>query len=76
MAEEEFSVLVLEARAYLKRISEKRGTLKQVAVDTGISADWVYQFHQGRIPTPSVNYVERVLKHGGYKIIISKEETK
>lgn len=68
------SVLAQKARDYLKECSDKR-KLREVAKGCGISTDWVYKFHQGRIESPSVNFIEKILIFGGFKILVLKSQT-
>lgn len=68
------SVLVQKARDYLKECSGKR-KLREVAEGCGISIDWVYKFHQGRIESPSVNFIEKILNFGGFKILVLKSQS-
>ncbi|MFT7565851.1 MAG: transcriptional regulator with XRE-family HTH domain [Pseudoalteromonas distincta] len=67
------SVLIQKARDYLKECSEKRA-LREVAQGCGISIDWVYKFHQGRIESPSVNFIEKILIFGGFEIQVLKSQ--
>lgn len=68
------SLLVSQAREYLKTLSGNYGQLKNAAIAIGVSEHWLYKFHQGKIENPSVKRVEKLLQYGGFEISLGKPE--
>ncbi|MEH6554509.1 hypothetical protein [Pseudoalteromonas tetraodonis] len=67
------SLLIDEAMKYLKSIAVSKNKLKQVAKEAGLTESWMYKFYEGKIKSPSVQKIEKILSQGGYSINVLKE---
>lgn len=67
------SILIDEAMKYLKSIAVSKNKLKQVAKEAGLTESWMYKFYEGKIKSPSVQKIEKILIQGGYSINVLKE---
>lgn len=70
MPENERSILVDTARSYLT--GRSYGQLKKAATAAGLSEQWLYKFHQGKIENPSVIKIEKLLLSAGFDITVEK----
>lgn len=54
--------LVTEAKAHIANHAALR-KLRQLAVETGTSYDWLRSMNQGRISNPTVGSIQKILDH-------------
>ena len=49
----------------LKYLKKQKGNWPRLAVECGVSIDWIRRFAQGGIANPGAKPIERLLRHGG-----------
>mgnify|MGYP005995023427 FL=1 len=67
------SILIQAAMEYLKSVALGKNKLRQVAKEAGLTEAWLYTFYEGKIESPSVQKIEKLLTHGNYSINVLKE---
>lgn len=67
------SILIQAAMEYLKSVALGKNKLRQVAKEAGLTEAWLYKFYEGKIESPSVQKIEKLLTHGNYSINVLKE---